>query len=675
MFPQVIGIGATFNPELVSQMGEAVSEEARAKHVHELLRNGSTGRFHGLSFYAPNINVFRDPRWGRGQETYGEDPFLISVMGTAYMRSLQFGNDKKYRKLIATCKHFEVYNLESYYGNPQYRLQYNALVNKTDLYQTYRPAFETCIHANVSAIMCAYNAVNGIPNCASPAINSYLRDELGFDGYVISDMGAIEYMVTEHKYVKTIEQASIAGLNAGVDLDLGFEYLGLKPGDVSSATMETSLRRVITKDMEVGHYDPWWEVSYNNVSMDVIDSIEHKKVARRIVEEGTVLLKNSGILPLNRNGLLRNVAVIGPNANRLRSLVGNYNPCQISYDGEVLTNVSCTPTTPLEGLVHYFNKYNATVTHAHGCDINSTNTTGFSEAETIAAQADLVVAVMGLSSCTPDVGHNQPNCPEAEARDRTEIGFPGVQEQLIRTLYKANPSKLIVVLINGGPISIPSWMVQDVPAILEMWYPGEMAGEALGRMLFGESSPSGKLPVTIYEGLQQLPKDYLSMWMNELPGRTYRYFTETPLYPFGYGLSYTTFTLFGFEINPSRVNQDFKGEIKFSGMLANTGNYEGQEVIQLYIQYQGKNQGKAEYPLRELKGFVKVRLDKAHFEGWDIRLKLKDIRLVGPEGNYRVLEGTYKVWVGGSAPVKMSKVVAENSAGLTNTLVGEFEVL
>jgi beta-glucosidase-like glycosyl hydrolase len=511
MFPQVIGLGAGFNISMYSEIAKTISTEGRA------LWNKNVG---GLTYWAPNINIFRDPRWGRGQETPGEDPLLSATYATKYVQGMQ-QNNQGFTKLVSTCKHFAAYSLEEWNGVQRYG--FDAIVDGQDLEETYLPAFKACvIQGKARSIMCSYNAVNGVPACANPKLlQEKLRDEWGFTGFVVADCDAVLNVYDPHFYSNTTYGATAVSLKAGTDLDCGLFYKhlpeALERGLLTAKDITQATERIFTQRIELGMFNratnPWEKIQYSEINTPAAQQLS--LVAAR---ESMVLLKNNHTLPLDRTQKTT-IGVIGPNADDIIAMRGNYQgrPPYI--------------ITPLQGIKDLLGK---DVLYAKGCEVDGIDTSGFDEAIQVAKKADIIILVVGL---------NQIN--EGEGQDRYNLTFPGPQNQLIdKVLVAAKGKPVIVVLVNGGPLDVTHLRDDSrVSAILEAWYGGQSGGTAIADVLFGNYNPGGVLPITFY------PQKYVDMIpltdmrMRPYPGRTYRYLQIEPVYKFGYGLSYTKFEI------------------------------------------------------------------------------------------------------------------------------------
>jgi beta-glucosidase len=744
VFPETIGVAATWDTDLVHRMADAISDEARAKH-HEFVRRGKRGIYQGLTFWTPNINIFRDPRWGRGMETYGEDPYLTGRMAVEFIRGLE-GDDPKYLKTVATAKHYAVHS-----GPESTRHTFDARVSDTDLRDTYLPHFEAVIkEGGAFSVMCAYNSVDGLPACANPRLlGDILRGEWGFPGYVVSDCGAVGDIYQGHKAAKTAAEGVAMAVKAGTDLDCGLEYENVVPAVrqnlLAESDVDTALRRLLTARFKLGMFDPPEMVRWAQIPYSVNDSAEHQELAREVARKSIVLLKNEGgLLPLDRN--VKTLGVIGPNADSVEVLLGNYNgeplhpvtplagirqkvsaSTQVLYarGSDLAEGMPLLETVPASALftsdgadrqpglrAQYFNtasfnarayfrqafvsqamrkaavipanpqplftrvdpqidfnwwdgapradmddddfgvrwsgylappvsgKYQLGATGLNAYEVylndkplvrrDNVHERGYEyetvdleagklypirvdfhevhgdadirlvwapphasyedEALKIAQRSDVVLMFLGLS----------PRLEGEEMRvkvegfsggDRVKLGIPHVQEELLQRV-SALGKPVVLVLLNGSAVAV-TWARDHVPAIVELWYPGQAGGTALADVLFGDYNPGGRLPVTFYKSEDQLPPfdDY------NMKGRTYRYFEGEPLYPFGYGLSYTTFTYRNLQV-PDEAPEG--KPVTVSVEVENSGKRAGDEVVQFYIKYP--------QVVRELQGFRRISL-------------------------------------------------------------------
>jgi beta-glucosidase len=590
-FPQAIGLAATWDDSLIFRMASVISDEARAKY-HEYVRAGSRQRYQGLTFWSPNINLFRDPRWGRGQETYGEDPFLTGRLAVQFIKGMQ-GDDPKYLKTVATVKHFAVHS-----GPEPGRHTFDAVVSERDLRESYLPHFAAGIReGGAYSLMCAYNRVDGKAACGSDMLlEAILRGEWGFKGYVVSDCGAIDDIYARHRVVATGAQAAALAVKTGTDLECGRVYANLvdavKQGLITEREIDTAVKRLFLARFRLGMFDPPDSVRWARIPFAVLDQPAHRDLARQVARESIVLLKNDGgMLPLRKD--LRVLAVIGPNADQWRMLLGNYN------------GIPADPVTPLRGIREAVGK-GTRVLYARGADLAD----GFpgpdvpsvpgdsllAEAAGVAAQADAVVLCVGL---TPQLEGEEMKVEIEGFRggDRTRIDLPASQQRLLERIA-ALGKPTVLVLLNGSALAV-NWAEQHVPAIIEAWYGGQAAGSALADVLFGDFNPGGRLPVTFYKSVDDLPPfdDY------RMEGRTYRFFKDTPLYPFGYGLSYTSFVYKN--LRTSAETLAARDTLSVRVDVTNTGKRAGDEVVQLYVRHLGSSVAR---PREDLRGYQRIRL-------------------------------------------------------------------
>jgi beta-glucosidase len=623
VFPQAIGLAATWNTDLMAHVAVATSDEARAKH-HEALRQGEHGRYKGLTFWSPNINIFRDPRWGRGQETYGEDPYLTARMGVEFIKGLQ-GDNPKYLKLVATPKHYAVHS-----GPEHDRHHFDARASERDMRQTYLPAFKACIvEAKAYSIMGAYNRTNGEPCCASPTLlEQILREEWGFEGYVVSDCGAIADIHLHHKVVETPEAASALAVKMGCELNCGRTYGALlkavDKGLLSEEDVDRAVERLFTARLKLGMFDPPEMVPYAQIPYSVNDSPAHRELALQAARESIVLLKNDGLLPLNRHAL-RSVAVIGPNADEVEVLLGNYN------------GTPSSAVTPRQGLAAKLGP-KVEVRYAKGSGVIQGSVVDTMEAAEAAREADVVIACVGISQLLE--GEEGQRMSEGISQgDRSDLDLPSVQRELLQAIHAVG-KPLIVVLINGSALSV-NWANKHANAIVEAWYPGEEGGTALAEVLLGEYNPAGRLPVTFCRSVEDLPPftDY------DMEGHTYRYFRGEPLYPFGYGLSYTQFAYTDLKIEPREPNPE--QEIQVAVKVTNVGSRAGDEVVQLYVT---DLEASVPVPIRELAGFSRIHLAPAQTKTVRFTIVPEQLSLISDEGERVIEAGDFQIAVGGCQP-------------------------
>lgn len=763
VFPQSITIAASWDKGLVHHVADVISDEARAKH-HEYLRRGQHGKYQGLTFWSPNINIFRDPRWGRGHETYGEDPYLTGQLGKEYVLGLQ-GDDEKYLKLVATAKHFAVHS-----GPEPSRHEFDAVVSERDLRETYLPAFETLVKdAHVYSVMGAYNRFRGEAACASTELFTILRKEWGFNGYVVSDCGAIRDIYENHKLVPDAASAAALALEEGCDLNCGNTYKSLtqalENGQITEADLDLALTRLFTARFKLGMFDPDDKVPYANIPYAVNNSPAHDYLARKAAQESILLLKNnSQTLPLSKT--LGKVAVIGPNANDVQSLWGNYNGFpvhpvtvvegiknKLSPQVEVLYTQGCDLAAGIPGLeavpsvyfttpdgeqglkaeyfdnasndgeplytqiddnidfmwdietpdprlkmgsysvrwtgyitapetgTFYFSDWakpymSYTIEDESGggprghhpnadthkvdlvkgkkyqVEVSYRNTYGNSvarllwavpnnhklqDAVTMAKQSDVVVLVLGLNERLE--GEEMKIEVEGFAGgDRTSLDLPKTQQELMDAMV-ATGKPVVLVLINGSALSINK-AVANVPAIVQAGYPGQQGGNAIADVLFGDYNPAGRLPVTYYKSVDQLPafENY------DMKGRTYRYFEQEPLFPFGFGLSYTTFTYGNLKMDgkPNKT-EPFRVSVE----VTNSGPYDGDEVVELYLT---DEKGSTPRPIRQLEGFERIHLKKGETKTVSFTIEPKQLSMINKKDERVIESGWFTLTLGGKQP-------------------------
>jgi beta-glucosidase len=641
VFPQAIGMGASFDKEMVFKVASVISDEARAKY-HEFIRKNDRSIFKGLTFWSPNINIFRDPRWGRGQETYGEDPYLTGRLGVAFIKGMQ-GDDPKYLKTAACAKHYAVHS-----GPEMLRHQFNAQVSLKDLRETYLPAFRDAVkEGKVEAVMGAYNRVNGEPACASKMlIEEILRKEWKFEGHFVSDCGAIQDIYEHHKFVETAEEAAAIAVKRGCDLNCGRTYESLKKavekGLISEEEINTAVRRLFKTRFKLGMFDPDEEVKYASIPFEKNDCEEHRRLALEMAHKTIVLLKNEGnLLPLNKEKI-KSIAVIGPNADNVDVLLGNYNGTPSKY------------VTPLEGIRNAVDE-DVKVYYSQGCDLTTPkgNEWGFppnprfSEAISYAERSDVVIMCLGISPrIEGEEGLAYLNTDYKG--DRPDLSLPGMQEQLLKEIHKTG-KPIILALFNGSPITI-NWAQENIPAIVECWYPGEEGGTALADVIFGKYNPAGRLPITFVKSVDQLPPftDY------SMKGRTYRYMQEEPLYPFGYGLSYSNFEYSGLKLDPQVVDIEELKEVEVKITVKNISNIAGEEVAQLYIK---DIKSSVKVPKYELKGFKRIYLEPQESKSIEFTITPRQLSLINEEGRCVLEPGEFKIYVGGQQPDERSKIL------------------
>ena len=624
VFPQAIGRAATFDPALEKKTASAISDEARAK-FNEFQKKGYTGVYSGLTFWSPNINIFRDPRWGRGQETFGEDPYLTSRIGVAFVEGIQ-GNDPNHLKAAACAKHYAVHS-----GPEMGRASFNSVVSLRDLYETYLPAFEALVReAKVESVMGAYNAVNGEPCNASPTmLDKILRGQFGFQGHVVSDCGAIENIYLEHKTVSTAWEAAALSVRAGCDLCCGCAYEALteavERGAVSEEEITRSVERLFTTRYKLGLFDPPSEVKWSRISPDVVCSPKHRRLASQCAEASIVLLKNDGILPLNAKKT-KSLGVCGPLALDATAMLGNYN----GFSGEITTYLSGIVARGGAGL-H--------VSYVKGCELFADSPIQAEGLEYCFREVDAIIACVGLS---PEIEGEAGDAFNADAGgDRRRISLPGRQQAMLEFL--CGTGKPVIVVVSGGSAVDLTWAHENCAAVLMAWYPGETAGEALAKILFGDVSPSGRLPITFYRENQQFPPltDYAMG-----AGRTYRYPAETPpLYPFGHGLSYATFAYSKLKLKKKIIKAGETAEVTVT--VKNTGKMTAAEIVQLYI---SDVEATVPVPRLHLEGFQRILLRPNESRDVSFRIAPRQFAAFDDTGEPFIEPGEFRISLGGSQP-------------------------
>ena len=597
VFPQAINLASTWDTVLVKRVASAISTEARLKYLE-------IGK--GLTYWSPTINMARDPRWGRNEETYGEDPYLTSRLGVAFVKGLQ-GDHPAYLKTVATIKHFVANNEENN------RFSSSSQIPTKQLYEYYFPAYEACVKdADVQSVMTAYNAFNGVPPSGSRwLLGEVLRKEWGFDGFVVSDCGAIGVMNWQHRVVNSLEEAAALGVNSGCDLECGTTYKeklvqAVKQGLISEATIDQALTRVLTARFKLGEFDPMELVPYNHYDKKLLAGKKFAELAYEAAVKSVVLLKNENLLPLSKEKT-KSVAVVGPFANH--NYLGGYSG-QPPYSITLLKGVK--DLMGKRGKVNYLNGIGA-------------------------SRDSIVAAVKGVDVVLVALGSDEKMA--RENHDMTSIYLPEEQEKLLKAIYQVNP-RIVLVFHSGNPLT-SEWADVHIPAIMQAWYPGQEAGRALANLLFGNENPSGKLPMTIYRAEDQLP-DILDfdMWK----GRTYRYMKEDPLYGFGHGLSYTSFGFDGIQGNDTLKSG---ATLQCSVELSNTGKWTGEEVVQVYVSRE--NTPVYTYPLKKLVAFKKVKLAPGEKKRVEFNIPPRELS-VWENGNWRMLTGKYTLFIGSGQP-------------------------
>ncbi|MBO4696612.1 MAG: glycoside hydrolase family 3 C-terminal domain-containing protein [Lachnospiraceae bacterium] len=651
VFPQAIGLAAAFDEDMMEEVGDTISTEARAKFNMQA-KYGDRDIYKGLTFWSPNVNMFRDPRWGRGHETYGEDPYLSGRLGVRFIEGLQ-GHDPKYMKVAACAKHFAVHS-----GPEDLRHQFNAVVSKQDLYETYLPAFEACVkNGKVEAVMGAYNRTNGEPCCGSKTLlGDILRGDWGFDGHVTSDCWALKDFHEFHMVTKNEEETVALAMNNGCDLNCGNMYVHLlqavRDGLVEEKTIDRALTRLFTTRMKLGLFDKPEEVPFSKIGYDQVDTAASRELNRKVSEKTIVLLKNADkLLPLKLDEI-NTIGIVGPNADNRKALVGNYEGTSSEY------------VTVLEGIREYVGD-RARIMYSEGCHLFRDRVQGLGQANDRTAEAravvdmsDVVIAVMGLDPGLEGEEGDQGN--EFASGDKPNLKLPGIQEDILKVLAESG-KPVVLVLLSGSALAIP-WADENIPAIVQGWYPGAQGGRAVARMLFGEFSPEGKLPVTFYRTSEELPAftDYA------MKGRTYRYMTNEALYPFGYGLSYTDFAF-----TDAVIIGSAEDGAEVSVTVTNQGTMDGAETVQVYVK-----SPMAGAPNAQLKGLRKVRLKAGESKRVTLYLPSKAFGVYNENAERVIVKGQYEVYVGSSAPDKRSVALMKKApACLTIRYDGETRIV
>lgn len=619
MFPQAVGLAAMFDDDLMYDVGSVIGDEARAKY-NEFSKHGDHDIYKGLTLWAPNVNIFRDPRWGRGQETYGEDPFLTSRLGTEFVKGMQ--GDSDVIKAAACAKHFAVHS-----GPESVRHEFDAEVSAKDLEETYLPAFEALVKdAKVEGIMGAYNRVNGEASCASRFLQSKL-DKWGFDGYFVSDCWAIRDFHTHHGLTKSAEESAALALKTGCDLNCGNTYLhiliALQEGLISEDDIRKACVQLMKTRIRLGMLDDATE--YDAIPYSVVASNENKALSLECAEKSMVLLKNDGILPLDRDNI-ETIAVIGPNADSRAALEGNYNGTADRY------------ITFLEGIQDAFD---GRVIYAQGSQLYKDRSSGLTlpddriaEAETAAEQADVVILCVGLDATIE--GEEGDTGNEFSSGDKADLRLPAAQRRLVKSIIAKN-KPLIIVTAAGSAINVEA----DCNALIHAWYPGQFGGMALADIIFGDVSPSGKLPVTFYENADELP-DFCDYSMKN---RTYRYAQGNILYPFGYGLTYSKFECSDLEYSNGTA----------SVTVTNIGDRETEDVVEFYI----KDTSPDAVPNHSLCGFKRVSLDAGESTIVSVRIERRAFEAVAEDGTRRIEGKEFTLSAGTCQPEPLSERLSE----------------
>ncbi|MEO3403441.1 glycoside hydrolase family 3 N-terminal domain-containing protein [Mucilaginibacter sp. CAU 1740] len=621
IFPQAIGMAATFNEDLLKQVSTVISTEARAKYNLAIAQDRHL-QYMGLTFWTPNINIFRDPRWGRGQETYGEDPFLTGRMGSAFVKGLQ-GDDPKYLKTSATAKHFAVHS-----GPEATRDKFNAKVDEKDLRETYLYAFHELVQNKVESVMSAYNAINGVPNSINKVLlTDILRKEWGFKGHVVTDCGALDNVYLQHKVLPSGVEVAAAALKAGVDLDCstvlqrdGLE--AIKKGLLTEKEVDQALGALLRTEFKLGFYDDAAVNPYHGYGADSVHNDAHLALARKIAQQSMVLLKNNNnVLPFKKSSY-SSIMVVGPNAASLDAMIANYH----GTSSKVINFV--------EGITGAVDKATR-VEYDLGCDYKDTTHFGGTWA---AGNADATIAVLGLSPVLE--GEAGDAFLSESGGDKKTLSLPASEIAFMKELRKSVKNKPVVAVITAGSDVDVSAIEPYADAIIFAWYPGEQGGNALADIVFGNISPSGHLPLTFYKDMSNLP-DYSDYNMK---GRTYRYYDGPVQYPFGFGLSYTTFAY--------NLDGKLKSTYKKADTLTvkvnvkNTGKFTGDEVVQAYIKYPAIDR----MPVKELKSFKRVNVEQDKEGSVILKIPVQDLQKWDlATHKWKLYPGNYKLVLGSSS--------------------------
>jgi len=630
VFPQAIGMAATFDADLILQVGDVISTEGRAKH-HAALKKGIIDFNTGLTYWSPNVNLFRDPRWGRGQETYGEDPFLTSTMAVNFVKGIQ-GNHPKYLKAAAAAKHFAAHS-----GPELDRHSQNVIAGAKDLNESYFPAFEALANARVAGFMCAYNSLNGVPCCGSEfLLQEKLRNEWGFNGYIVSDSWALMDMHGGHKVTKSVEESVGLGFNNGLTLNSGDASLHIKSayekGFISEEAIDEALFYNYKTLFKLGMFDPDSLIPFANYSLDTVRCNAHLTVAKEAARKSIVLLKNDNkTLPLKKD--IKSIFVTGPMAADMHALMGNYH----GYSPEF--------HTILEGITSKVNK-TTRLRYAIGTMPFSEPVNEYSQNVNlhVAIATEAVIVALGYNS----LYENEEVLAFASKNgDRLDLNLPDNQLNYLKRIKakcQKNGVPIILVLTAGSPIILDE-VYELADAILYAWYPGEMGGQAVADIIFGDVSPSGKLPVTFPKSTNHLPEftDY------SMEGRTYRFMKDEPFMPFGFGLSYTTFEYSNISLSKAKIKV---GEtLPVSAKVTNTGSMKAEEVVQMYL---SDLEASVRVPLYSLKGFQRIKLAPGESKTITFDIKPTMLEIFDDKGNVFIEQGEFKVYIGGSSPLNQS---------------------
>ena len=640
VFPQAIGLAATFDDSLARAVATVISDEARAMY-NAAIKKDYHLKYGGLTFWTPNINIFRDPRWGRGQETYGEDPYLTSRMGVAFVRGLQ-GDDPRYLKVAACAKHYAVHS-----GPERLRHEFNAVASMHDMWDTYLPAFHALVDAKVEAVMCAYNRTNDEVCCGNTyLLQDVLRRQWNFKGHIVSDCWALTDFYQGHKVVSNPAQAAALALSRGVNLECGDTYPSLvdavKQGLVTEKQIDSSLSVLLRTRFKLGMFDPTAANPYNKIPVSVINSPAHRALARKVAQRSIVLLKNNGVLPLSTG--LKKYFITGPNANSVDALLGNYYGINNNF------------VTIMEGVAGQIQP-GSQMQYRPGALLDRPNVNPIDWTTDEAKNVDVTIVVLGLTGVLE--GEEGESIASPSFGDRLDYNVPKNQVDFLRKMKKDNPKPVIAVVTGGSPMNLAE-IHELADAVLLVWYPGEEGGNAVADVLFGKVSPSGRLPITFPQSLDQLPayEDY------SMKGRTYRYMTAEPLYPFGFGLSYTTFTYSNLQLSaPSAPGSQ---PVEATVTVTNTGKHAGEEVAELYLTTEASP---IAAPLYALKGFKRLSLAAGASQKLRFTITPDMMKLVDDKGQRVLLPGKIKISVGGSLPGSRSAALGASKPAETELMI------
>lgn len=625
IFPQAIGNAAAFDDDLMFRISTAISDEARAMYNASIAK-GYHMQYGGLTFWTPNINIFRDPRWGRGQETYGEDPFLTSRLGVAFVKGMQ-GDNPNYLKTAACAKHYAVHS-----GPEKVRHEFNAKASLKDMHETYLPAFKSLVDVGVEAVMCAYNRTNDEPCCGNEyLLQTVLRNKWGFKGHIVSDCWALVDFHEGHKVTANAVESAAMALKRGVNLNCGSVYSpnlveAVKQGLVTEKQVDEALAILLRTKFRLGLFDPSESNPYNSIPVSVINSDKHRSLAREAATKSIVMLKNNGALPLRND--LPNYYVVGPNAGNIDALIGNY------------YGVNNNIVTILEGLAGGITP-GSRMNYKMGFLLDRENVNPVDWNTGDAGNAEATIVVMGISGLLE--GEEGESILSPHYGDRLDYNIPKSQIDFLGKLRKAAGKRPLIAVVTGGSPMNLSEVHEIADAVLLVWYPGEEGGNAVADVVFGKASPSGKLPLTFPNSIDQLPayEDY------SMEGRTYRYMKEEPMYPFGFGLSYAKFEYSNLKLANAKLKKNQSADAEIT--VTNSGSVTADEVVQLYVT---DMQASVRTPLFSLRDFKRVTLKPGESKTLKFTITPDMMMLVNNNGEKVLEPGDFKVSIGGSLPGK-----------------------